>query len=677
MLQLVSLLAMLLLLTGCAAAQPEATIRVHPDRALGPVNHRVLGNNQVGYDPAALFGTASVDEYSRYGAGMWDPVARRPVPEAVRLTKEMGMPVARFPGGCGVHSYDWKQTIGPPAQRPHWAFGLDEFLRVCAATDSEPLLTVSDYTGTPQDAADLVEYLNAPADAANPWAQRRAANGHPGPYHVRWFELGNETDHGNHEMKPPRRMSPREYAAWVIDCSLKMKAIDPTIQIGALVATTGKPDEPWNHTVLPLVKDAVDFIIVHTYAVGVWGEGPLPASDRLMCAALAAPGQLAQTLAEYRALIRRHCGRDLPLAITEYNASFVQEKPLPYRLTLGAALFCGDYLRVLLQPDTNVLMANYWQFINEYWGELKGPVKGEDQPYVKRPAYYVHWLYGNHFGDTLVAAEAESPTFDCEGYGSTLPAKGTVLRPAPQVLPGDLLAGATLASSEGDGWRVAAEDHALAFTLGAFQGNTYPLLARLPVVPGRGYRLTGEAKTEGGPAGTKLGVQVGDDRGWPATHSAAAQDGLEACRDWTPFSVEYLPLADSRGIHLLLRCEDKPPSARATLRLRSLRVEAVLPAAFPAVPMLTVNASTSADGRTLYLMVVNKSADRDLLTELDLGGSRARSARLWTLTGPALHATNEEDPMTCTVTERPVASMTAPLRLTFPARSMTAVEVRR
>ena len=38
----------------------------------------------------------------------------------------------------------------------------------------------------------------------------------------------------------------------------------------------------------------------------------------------------------------------------------------------GPALFAADYLRVLLQPENSVLMANYWQFVNGYWGMVQG-----------------------------------------------------------------------------------------------------------------------------------------------------------------------------------------------------------------------------------------------------------------------------------------------------------------
>jgi len=61
----------------------------------------------------------------------------------------------------------------------------------------------------------------------------------------------------------------------------------------------------------------------------------------------------------------------------------------------------------------------------------------------------------------IEVAEAELPTFEREGHGTTLRAKGEVLRPTPEALPGNLLEAARLSSPEGEGWRVMAEGRSL------------------------------------------------------------------------------------------------------------------------------------------------------------------------------------------------------------------------
>ncbi len=114
------------------------------------------------------------------------------------------------------NTFEWKKAVGPVEKRPRiqpfsgggtpWGFsarrtatfGVDEAARWCEANGVAMIYMYGIAFGTPQDAADLVEYLNAPA-GKNPnggvdWAKIRAENGHPEPYNVRFFEIANEAD---------------------------------------------------------------------------------------------------------------------------------------------------------------------------------------------------------------------------------------------------------------------------------------------------------------------------------------------------------------------------------------------------------------------------------------------------------------------------------------------------
>ncbi|MEN6548783.1 MAG: hypothetical protein ABFE07_22260, partial [Armatimonadia bacterium] len=105
------------------AAGHDATIVVHPDRVTGKVNPLIFGNNQLAYQERP--------EYSNQGAGIWDPVKHAPVPEYVELSKQAGITIQRWPGGCTAHNYNWKKTVGPLTERPQMLFGLPEFMRYC------------------------------------------------------------------------------------------------------------------------------------------------------------------------------------------------------------------------------------------------------------------------------------------------------------------------------------------------------------------------------------------------------------------------------------------------------------------------------------------------------------------------------------------------------------------
>jgi alpha-N-arabinofuranosidase len=122
-------------------------------------------------------------------------------PDVVRLLKESRLPVLRWPGGNFVSGYHWQDGVGPVEQRPTrpnyaWGgvelntFGTAEFIAFCRAVGAEPLICINAGSGTPAEAAAWVQYCNGSPDS--PMGALRAAHGHPQPYRVRWWEVGNE-----------------------------------------------------------------------------------------------------------------------------------------------------------------------------------------------------------------------------------------------------------------------------------------------------------------------------------------------------------------------------------------------------------------------------------------------------------------------------------------------------
>jgi len=122
-------------------------------------------------------------------------------PDVVRLLKESHLPLLRWPGGNFVSAYHFEDGIGPVDQRPARAnfawggtepnlFGTDEFIAFCRAVGAEPMICINAGDGTPDEAARWIEYCNGPA--ASPMGAKRAANGHPQPYNVKLWEVGNE-----------------------------------------------------------------------------------------------------------------------------------------------------------------------------------------------------------------------------------------------------------------------------------------------------------------------------------------------------------------------------------------------------------------------------------------------------------------------------------------------------
>ncbi len=678
---LVLLLAFLLTLAP-AFASPPATVVVDPARSLGAVNKMVFGNNQIDYLSA---GFTPDPLYSDRGSGLWDPDNARPVPEYVALSKQAGLTVARWPGGCGAHEYNWKTTVGPVADRPHQRFGLGEFLVWCEASGSIPLITVADYWGNEKDAADLVEYLNAPAapeggalslsKGRNPnggtdWAAVRAAQGHPAPWNVVWFEWGNESDHGDHPGHNGR-LDGKEYGRRYLLYRAAMRAVDPHIKLGCQVQNT----DTWSRDAITLCGRSMDFAITHTYVPGGGEEVAALTPRQIAEACLSADLQIRHDYQDILAMIKTVCGRtDVPLAVTEYNGGFVQEKPVPYRQSFAVALRNADHLRVLLDPANHVLMANFWQFANEYWGMVQGYVHAGATP-VKQANFLVFQLYHDHFGDDLLPSAVTCARWDTDGYCGVRQRRGAGQE--AHVFPENLYTGEpwTFAEVPEVTQSLDGGGKVLAATFNGGKFNYYQARIHLPAAPDTWYRVTGHIRTDALEAVRGVGFQIGDDRGWVATHSCITPGDVHGTSGWTEVIGDYRTLPDTKGIDILARriLADDTCTGRAWFRIDS--VQRFQPFLFAAVPYVEAIASRRhSDGR-LCVMLVHKDLDADTPLTVSLKSGRIRTARAWALTGPSPDATNLGPEHPIGISDLPVEVTAGSARLTLPRLSAVSLEL--
>ena len=206
----ITLIVALTILSGAAAktvcaqggALPETRIRINLTQDRGSISPYLYGSNH---------------RYSSNGTGTWNPEQKRTLASFDRNHQETGLRSIRYPGGTVANTFEWKKAIGPVEKRPKMqpfsgggtptgsfgapnvaTFGVDEAARWCERNRVEMIYMYGIAFGTPDDAADLVEYLNAPVgkngNGGTDWAKVRADNGHPAPYNIRFFEIANEAD---------------------------------------------------------------------------------------------------------------------------------------------------------------------------------------------------------------------------------------------------------------------------------------------------------------------------------------------------------------------------------------------------------------------------------------------------------------------------------------------------
>ncbi|MHB1157792.1 MAG: hypothetical protein ACYC26_13275 [Phycisphaerales bacterium] len=217
--------------------------------------------------------------------GLWDEVSRQVDQNVINFLKAYCRgDLYRYPGGGTANTFNWKDSIQPLNYRTaqwvdSWSmyvvpdFGFDEFMQLMSQVGGQAVLTIN-MGMTPQDAADWVEYANAPNDGSNPgggtdWAAARAANGHSAPYNIRRWELGNELD-----TDPLYAWTAQQYIAAAVPIIDAMRSIDPTVQIVAHVASGSNLGQPtwfdWHRALLndPNLGPRLSGLSLHMYYNG-------------------------------------------------------------------------------------------------------------------------------------------------------------------------------------------------------------------------------------------------------------------------------------------------------------------------------------------------------------------------------------------------------------------------
>jgi alpha-L-arabinofuranosidase len=309
-------------------------------------------------------------------AAVWD--AAYYSPNTTALLKELDNQALRFPGGSLSDVYHW-ETNRSEGQTFEWATNFDEFIEIAAATRAAAYITVNYGTGTPEEAAAWVRYANI---------VKRT--------NVRYWEVGNE-NYGSWEADNNQRPhDPVTYATRFKEYWRQMKAVDPTIKIGAVVVLgedsfanypdqqvtnprTGEVHRGWT----PLVLDTLrrlgvtpDFVVYHRYEQGPGGESDL----FLLNSAASWPADAAAL----RQMVDDYLGprgRRVELACTEHNSVF--SNPGKQTTSLVNGLFYADAVGSLLKTEFNALL----------WWDLRN---GQEAGNNNSPSLYGWRRYGDY-----------------------------------------------------------------------------------------------------------------------------------------------------------------------------------------------------------------------------------------------------------------------------------------
>jgi len=346
--------------------------------------------------------------------------------------RQMGVPIVRYPGGNFVSGYNWLDGVGPKESRPRvldkaWntinsnQFGTNEFMAWCKATGTAPLMGLNLGTGTPEEAAALVEYCNM--DQGTKWSDLRRKHGFAEPYNVKQWCLGNEMD-GPWQIG---HMSATEYGIKAQDAARQMRYVDPSLQL--IACGSSGPFMPtyleWDREVLEQCYEYVDGLSLHRY----FTNSPADTggdSSKFLAMNLSMEQQIAETLAVCD-LVRGHkrSPKQLWLSFDEWNvwyrarggeAANGHHKEAPHLLeevyNLEDALLVGGLINSLLRNANRVKVACLAQLIN-----VIAPISTNANGLLRQSIYHPYnWALQYAHGSVLNIL-VESPVYEVARMG--------------------------------------------------------------------------------------------------------------------------------------------------------------------------------------------------------------------------------------------------------------------
>lgn len=371
----------------------KATIKIDKDRRTGTIDKLIYGN--------------FTEHLGRciYG-GIHDPKS----PEAdadgfrkdvIQATRDLGVTIVRWPGGNFVSGYHWEDGIGPVEKRPKrkdlaWGdiepntVGTDEWLKFSRAVGAEPYICVNMGTGTLDEARNWVEYCNAKPGLS--YSDLRVKNGHPEPYKVKYWGLGNEVD-GEWQMG---HKNAEDYSKFALEAAKLMKWSDDSIKIIASGSSNYVRDwAEWNRTVLNRLHDYIDYISLHHYSSNRDQDHHafMAVTTRVENSIKITEGIINEVRSKYR------MKKPIYIAFDEYNVWYriFNEGKLEERYNMQDALVVALYLNVFVRNAHIVKMANMAQLVN-----VIAPMMITNGKLWKQPIYYPLQLFAqNSQGHTL------------------------------------------------------------------------------------------------------------------------------------------------------------------------------------------------------------------------------------------------------------------------------------
>jgi alpha-L-arabinofuranosidase len=397
-------------IAGAAQAQQGNTITILPDQAKIKISKHIYGHfaEHLG---TGIYGGFYVGENNTN-----IPHTNGVRNDVLAALKQLKVPNLRWPGGCFADTYHWKDGIGPKDKRPTivntwWggvtennSFGTHDFLNMCEQLGTEPYLAGNIGSGTVQELADWVQYVNF--GGQSPMSKLRQENGRAEPWKVRFWGVGNEAwGCGGNMTAEYYANEYRKYATFVSDWS-------NSGSLFRIASGANSADYHWTEVLMKNIPHALlEGVALHHYSVIDWNKkGPsTDFTEQQYFTTMQKALLMEELVTRHSAIMDKYDPqKKVALVVDEWGGWYEVEPGtnpgfLYQQNTMRDAMIAGTTLNIFHNHSDRVRMANLAQAVNV----LQAVILTKDEKMLLTPTYHVMEMYNVHQDATLLPLQVK------------------------------------------------------------------------------------------------------------------------------------------------------------------------------------------------------------------------------------------------------------------------------
>lgn len=341
--------------------------------------------------------------------------------DIVEALKNINIPNLRWPGGCFADEYHWRDGIGKPAERPkmvntNWggvsednSFGTHEFLELCELLNTEPYIAGNVGSGTVEEMAKWVEYLNSPAQSNT--TELRKQNGREQPWKVTYWGVGNESWGCGGNMTPAYYADLyKRYATYARNY--------PGAPLRKIASGANSDDYNWTETLMKNIpRNQMWGITLHYYTIptGNWGHkgSATQFDEKEYFSTMKNCLRMEELVQRHSAIMDKYDKEKRVALVVDEWGVWTDVEPgtnpgfLYQQNSLRDALIAGTTLNIFNNHADRIKMANLAQTVNV----LQSIVLTKGKEMLLTPTYYVFELFKNHMDAKLVPLTFVAPDY--------------------------------------------------------------------------------------------------------------------------------------------------------------------------------------------------------------------------------------------------------------------------